>query len=217
MDIEKINENQVKFVLNKFDLQMRNIKLTELAYGNEKTQKLFKDILSEAFEKFDFDVENTPLMIEAIPVAPDSIIIFVSKVDNPSAIEERFTSFTPKQLEKKDRQSKKDTNKKSNTNNYFVLIYSFDSLSQITDISKRLKSLYVGDSSVYKLNSRFYLVLDKLENQNQNKKLLSHLELILLEYGHKHISNNISKYYLIEHGEVLIKANALNILYTYLA
>lgn len=214
MDMERISENQVKFVLNKLDLQMRDIKMAELAYGTEKTQRLFKEMLTEAFDKFNFNVENIPLMIEAIPISTDSIIIFISKVDNPSDIEERFTSFSPKQIDKKERQLKKDISKKSNQNIYFVLIYSFDNLSQVTDVSKRLREFYIGHSSVYKLNSRFYLVLDRLENQN--KKITSYLELILSEYGHKHLSNNISMHYLAEHGEVLIKSDALDILYKYL-
>jgi len=90
MKIERINDNQVKIMLTRIDLDERDIKIGELAYGSEKAQALFRDIMEEAQAQCGFEAENLPLMIEAIPYSQDSITIIVTKVQNSSDLEERF-------------------------------------------------------------------------------------------------------------------------------
>ena len=58
LKIEKISENQIKVFLDKADLKERNIKLTELAYGSEKTQALFREMMEQAVETCGFDIEK---------------------------------------------------------------------------------------------------------------------------------------------------------------
>ena len=48
MKAERINKNQIRFTLNKADLQERQLKVTELAYGSDKTKALFDDMMHTA-------------------------------------------------------------------------------------------------------------------------------------------------------------------------
>ena len=41
MKIEKINENQIRCTLTREDLELHQIRLSELAYGSEKAKKTF--------------------------------------------------------------------------------------------------------------------------------------------------------------------------------
>jgi len=93
MKIEKINNNQIKCVLNKSDLTNRQIKVSELAYGTDKAQELFKDMMSQANVEFGFEANDVPLMIEAVPLSADSIMLIITKVDNPDDIEDKFTNL----------------------------------------------------------------------------------------------------------------------------
>ncbi len=43
MKIEKINENKIRCILTRDDLEIRHIKLSEIAYGSEKAPSLFRD------------------------------------------------------------------------------------------------------------------------------------------------------------------------------
>lgn len=95
MKIEKINENQIRCVLTRDDLNERQLKLSELAYGTSKAKQLFQDMMQQAAFQYGFDVENIPLMIEAIPLSGESIVIVVTKVANPEELDTRFSSFTP--------------------------------------------------------------------------------------------------------------------------
>ena len=93
MKIEKISDTQIRVTLNHSDLQNRDIKIGELAYGSTKAQALFRDMMAKAYEDFGFEAENVPLMIEAVPLSTDSIMIVVTKVDDPNQIEERLEAI----------------------------------------------------------------------------------------------------------------------------
>ncbi len=95
MKIEKINENQIRCTLNPQDLQERHLKLSEFAYGSGKAKELFNDMMEKASEEYDFEVDNSPLMIEAIPTSAESLILIITKVDNPDELDTRFSTFTP--------------------------------------------------------------------------------------------------------------------------
>ncbi|MBQ2397147.1 MAG: adaptor protein MecA, partial [Bacteroidales bacterium] len=62
-------------------------------YGSQKAQALFKDMMAKANEEFGFETDNVPLMIEAVPLSTDSIMIVVTKVDDPLQIEQRLETI----------------------------------------------------------------------------------------------------------------------------
>lgn len=93
MKIERISDNQIRCTLNKHDLLERQLKISELAYGSEKAKELFRDMMEQANIDFGFDADDIPLMIEAIPTSRDSIVLVITKVDNPEEFDERFSRF----------------------------------------------------------------------------------------------------------------------------
>ena len=93
MRIERINDNQIRCTLNKRDLAERHLKISELAYGSDKAKKLFRDMMEQAHMDYGFEADDIPLMIEAIPTSRDSIVLVITKVDNPEELEERFSPF----------------------------------------------------------------------------------------------------------------------------
>lgn len=95
MKIEKINDNQIRCTLTKEDLEHHQIRLSELAYGTEKAKRLFRDMMQQAHLQFGFEADNIPLMIEAIPINTDSIILNITKVEDPEELDTRFSKFAP--------------------------------------------------------------------------------------------------------------------------
>ena len=95
MKIERVNENQIRCTLNKSDLASRQLKINELAYGSDKAKELFRDMMQQASYELGFEAEDTPLMIEAIPVSSECIVLIVTKVDNPEELDTRFSRFSP--------------------------------------------------------------------------------------------------------------------------
>lgn len=95
MRIEKVSENQIRCYLSKEEMDSRQLHLKELAYGTEKARRLFHDLMKEANARFGFDAENIPVMVEAVPLRDDSLVLIVTKVDNPEELDTRFSSFAP--------------------------------------------------------------------------------------------------------------------------
>lgn len=95
MKIEKLNDNQIRCTLTRADLAERQLQLSELAYGTEKVRSLFHDMMQQAAFEFGFEAEDIPLMIEAIPVSSDSIVLIITKVEDPEELDTRFSKFAP--------------------------------------------------------------------------------------------------------------------------
>lgn len=95
MKIERISENSIRCTLTGFDLSVRNLNIKELAYGSEKARKLFHEMMIKASNEVGFDAENTPIMIEAIPLNGDSIQLVITKVEDPEELDTRFSKFSP--------------------------------------------------------------------------------------------------------------------------
>lgn len=92
MKIERINENQIRCTLSNFDLSVRNVNLNELAYGSEKARNLFREMIQRASREVGFEAEDIPLMVEAIPMANDSVMLIITKIEDPRR------SWTPASL-----------------------------------------------------------------------------------------------------------------------
>lgn len=95
MKIERISDTQIRCTLSREDLATRDINLSELAYATDKAKELFRDMIQQANDEFGFDAENLPLMVEAIPIMPDSIVLIITKVEDPEELDTRFSRFSP--------------------------------------------------------------------------------------------------------------------------
>lgn len=200
MKIERISENQLKLTLTKADLAEREIKLEDLITPSEKTQKLFRDIMEQALDEEDFISENTPLMVEAVPSGGDGIMIIVTKVNNKEK----------KASEDMRRWKKKPLETRTEEKNSDMLIYSFPKLDDVIGVSLRLAESFKGESAVYKNEGKYFLVMQG--DTYTTEEGTEDAERILKEYGQKHISTPLAKYYLLEHGETLIAEQAIKAL-----
>ncbi len=93
MRIERISDNQIRCTLSNRDLIERHLKISELAYGSERAKELFRDMMEQANIDFGFEAEDIPLMIEAIPTSRESLVLVITKVDNPQEFDEKFANF----------------------------------------------------------------------------------------------------------------------------
>lgn len=95
MKIERINENQIRCTLTRLDLSSRNLNLGELAYGSEKARGLFREMIQKASNEVGFDAEDIPLMVEAIPLSGESVMLVITKIEDPEELDTRFSKFSP--------------------------------------------------------------------------------------------------------------------------
>lgn len=207
MKIEKVSDTQLKLTLTKADLAERDIQLEDLIHPSEKTQQLFRDIMEQAMDECDFITENTPLMVEAVPVGMDGIMIIVTKIDGKENAENGIHLFNDAKDLRRYRKKPLATVESKSSEGEDLLIYSFGALDDVIDVSIRLNPMFHGGSSLYKYNGRYFLVLQG--NTYNSEETIDDLELILEEYGTKHISSVLSRYFLAEHGESIIAEKAV--------
>ena len=212
MKIEKISETQVKFILSKTDLEERNIKINELAYGSEKTRRLFQEMMRQAHMECNFESDNTPLMVEAMPVGASHVVIVVTKIAE-NIEEERPVNLLPKAHTADMFKTHDLIEPKEQLQKQSIAVFSFGELDDAVLASKRLHDYFMGESRLYKNDSRYFLVV---QEEVHAAYAMFETETVLHEYGEKHVSTELSENYLAEHGETMIKQQAVEKLARYL-
>lgn len=128
MKIEKISDNQIRCTLSKKDLLERELRLSELAYGTEKAKALFRDMIQQAFYEFGFEADDIPLMIEAVPVSSETLILTITKVEDPEELDTRFSRFSPEQDTQDD-----SSEGEEDTAYADEILHCFDQLNELID------------------------------------------------------------------------------------
>ena len=230
MKFERISENQIRCTLTSADLSSRHIKLSELAYGSEKARSLFQDMMAEAHYELGFESGNSPLMIEAIPTSRDSIVLIITKVDDPEELDTRFSRFTQageeprtlgigtddilelfNRLRESRAESEKPVDKQkkkpvSPAEELGMQIFRFDTLDDVIRAARSLSGFGRVRSTLYKCGTccRLLLYPDHLAPE-------TFLQLcnMLSEYSLPETGRPGSAAYLQEHGELLLREDAL--------
>lgn len=226
MKIEKISDTQIKVTLNHSDLMDRNLKLSELAYGSQKAQALFKDMMAKANEEFGFETDNVPLMIEAVPLSTDSIMIVVTKVDDPSQIEQKLEAIGERPTHRTFKEPEEDRLTDLALMGKDIaevaapaidkdthLTYLFNDFEEVCMAAHRVQPMFIGDNSLYKYNEKYFLVFGK--NKKSQAEVMG-MNGVLEEFGIKCPSSELSEVFLKEHGKLMIGLHAVDVLSKYL-
>ena len=215
MKIEKVNDNQIRCTLSKQDLADRQIKLSELAYGSEKAKGLFKDMIEQANYEFGFEVDDIPLMIEAIPLSGENIILQITKVEYPEELDTRFSKFS-EAGEEEDIATETSIlpefqGEKADEISNVTKMFEFKSLEQIERLAKVLGGFYMGENDLYKdvAKNRLYLLVQKSDHTPEEFNKVCN---VISEYAVHRKYAPAKEAFLKEHGKLLVQANAIQVL-----
>ena len=239
MKIERINENQIRCTLTSFDLSVRNLNLVELAYGTEKARKLFREMIQKASNEVGFEAEDIPLMVEAIPLSNESVMLIITKIEDPEELDTRFSKFSPSPEDESDdllsslasellegadgllnrlaSQGQEETVRETppqaqpQEEKPSARIYRFDSLDGAVDAAHAAGGTFTGVNTLYKKpgTSQYYLVVN---STGADTREFSRVLNILAEYGTKQKYEYASEAYFQEHYDVIVKDKALQAL-----
>lgn len=215
MKIEKVNDNQIRCTLSKKDLAERQIKLSELAYGSEKAKGLFQDMIEQANYEFGFEVNDIPLMIEAIPLSGENIILQITKVEYPEELDTRFSKFSEidegEDVEDEASILPALENEENETRPTRKNMFEFKNLEQIERLAQVLTGYYDEKNDLYKdvAKSRFYLIMEKGTSTREEWKKVYN---VMSEYSIARRYTPAKEAFLKEHGTLILKANALQVL-----
>lgn len=207
MKIEKINDNKIKVTISLSDLQERNIDFDALNYNSPATQELFWDMMEQAEIQFGFNTSESQLAIEASPDDGDGFVIFITKLDNDGDFES-IQKYIKNKFKKSDLRLKKKSHKVCSS----IIIYSFEKLDHLISLCNRIKSIYTGESTLYKLKDTYYMMLTKSTYLMENVR---YFEALLNEYGKKVGNTHYYEGYLEEYASKITEGNAVELINSY--
>ena len=236
MKIEKIDDNSIKCTLSSLDLSSRNLNLRDMTYGSQAAKRLFNEMMQKAKEEVGFSIENTPLMIEAVPLQGGAVQLIISKVDDPEELDTRFSKFSAagsgqngwiselatqilegaqglmKQLKETEEEPGVAEEKKE-SGDEGIRLYRFRTLDRVIDAAKAVSYCDLGANSLYKAEEKkgYYV---SLHSKGDDIDSLNRAANLLLEYGERVNGGSATEAYYKEHMEQLIQENALQKLKT---
>lgn len=203
MKIKKLTDNKIQVIINFNEIEQKNINTFIYSLINE--QKIFLDILLRAEKEVNFNTDGCKLLIEGYFNIDNFLIFTITKYNTLSNIENITKS--PKTLN-----IKRKNLTKFNKN----IIYSFDNFNTYYDFSKMIshyKNLNLKDFSnnitLYKYKNIYYLII---KNITYNLTKFNIFTSNISEFAKSKKYTPLFESKLLEHGEILIRKNALNTL-----
>ncbi|HHW00675.1 MAG TPA: adaptor protein MecA [Clostridiaceae bacterium] len=207
MKIERIGENMIKITLSIDDLEERNIDLESLNYNSPAAQELFWDMMEQVEDQLGFNLSDSQFIIEPVPDLDEGFIITIARMDDDGDFES-IQKYIKSKLKKSELKAKRRARRIYST----LLIYAFNNIEDLRQLSKNLSSIYTGESSLYKYGNTYYLVLLRSNFTVTDKRKF---ETLLSEFGSKISNVNFYEGYLSEYGSKLVENNALEVINNY--
>ncbi len=232
MKIEKLNDNQIRCTLTHADLAARHLKLSELAYGTDKAKSLFRDMMQQASFDFGFEADDIPLMIEAIPASSDSIVLIITKVEDPEELDTRFSKFTS--VGDGDAGAAESFSKLEGADELLdllnkvkdaavsvapatpdaavaplnVKLFSFENIDLVIRMSGLIGPLYQGANTLYRDNENGIYVLALTQSEHTSNEF-NKICNMLSEYGTPEKVSPAILAFLEEHCGIIVSADAV--------
>jgi len=207
MKIERIGHNKIKITLSIGDLEEWNVDFENLSYNSPEAQEMFWNIMRRAEIETGFYVDDSQLIIEAMPLRSDSFVVFITRVDE----DEDFESIH-KYIKSKFKKSELRVKKKSKKISSGIIMFMFSTFEDVCMACSSIYDIYSGESTLYKYGDCYYLCLTR--NSNVNSKP-HYIETMLCEYGRKLSNPFLQEGFLNEYAEKIIEDHAVETLKKY--
>lgn len=192
MEIERINENTVKFYISYLDIEERGFDREEIWYNRERSEELFWEMMEEVHQEEEFAVEG-PLWIQ-VQALEKGLEILVTKAqiskdgqkfelpipnDKDMPVDEKIEELLDQQL-----QSNSSIDEELLAEEEILeFLLTFQDFEDVILLSKRsdLDNLI---SKLYYFEGKYYLYVefpDEVIDEDEIDDILS----ILLEYGYE--------------------------------
>lgn len=205
MEIERINENTVKFFLSYMDIEERGFTREEVWYNKEKSEELFWDMMDEINDEAEFEAEG-PLWIQ-VHSKNNGIEVTVTRANSAdghmgeSPYDQEDSERVFQQPDDEGYERLEDVMKSSGEKRKVATTFIFDEFENVIRLSSRMHGFDVN-SSLYSFENKYYIHLSYDEELTDEQK--ENIVSVLLEFG-KSSPNTI--HVLEEYGNVVMKSD----------
>ncbi|AXH98512.1 adaptor protein MecA [Sporosarcina sp. PTS2304] len=206
MEIERINENTVKFYLSYGDIEARGFSKEDVWYNRDKSEELFWDMMDELGDDTEFEVEG-PLWIQ-VNAMSEGIEVIVTRAHLPKntessqfpfGIEDPEELFDPifDSIKEVEEDSEEDVQVKDK-------LFVFNEFDELIPLAAKMLSLEDPfDSQLYAFEDRYYLNL-RFDYSVVDKKRAKDIASMVTEYG---APSKMSIYRVEEYGTVVMESD----------
>ncbi|WP_239256008.1 adaptor protein MecA [Listeria ilorinensis] len=209
MEIERINEDTIKFYISYLDLEERGFNQEDVWYDREKSEELFWEMMDELKYEEEFAPEG-PLWIQ-VQALKHGLEVFVTKAAGKA--EGGFDMNIPeasgmaderieKLLEENFNPNKKEELDEEDTLEFILAFSDFEDIITMSQATG-LKGIA---SKLYHYQDKYYLYVEFPEAQYDESNIDNAVS-ILLEYG---AESNLTGCLLEEYGKVIFADEALS-------
>lgn len=213
MEIERINDNTVKFYISYLDVEERGFSRDEIWFNRDKSEELFWEMMDEVNEEADFVMEG-PLWIQVqamdkgleVTVTRAQLTKDGEKLDMPDDIEERRRMFSNEDGTSAETEfdefepvfNEPDTKK---------LEYSFvfSEIEELLPLSRRLQFVPL-ETSLYHFEGKYFLHVSFDEILHSDDDIKDHVS-VFTEYLQ---ISPVTIHRLEEYGKEIFKDDALS-------
>lgn len=216
MEIERIGENKIRCALTEDEIQKLGFDIDEIIGNSEITQKFMREVLNIVEQRGDIDVSLIAPVVKAELLQDHSMAVTfgsesdVSYRDFVETVSQMMSQIDPKKFEKlKQLGSVEEGTAKKKKAEPLVCALQFASLEQMRQMSLVCFPDKVPKSSLYRLEGRYYLVLDFT---GFSKDEMRPFAFGTVEYDDGHYSDLGQIAHIREHGRCIMKSEALEML-----
>ena len=202
MKIEKLNENKIRITLDLKDLEEKDIDFHTFMANPIESQNLFFDVLEQAEKEVGFKIKDSKIMLEAVAMSDGIFVLTVTRMENDKT---KTDAPVRKKVKIKRKIKNIDISK--------CAIFEFMNFDDFLDFSNSLSTdalatikKCIGSSKLYLYNSKYYLIVDKIAN---DQTLIKHFCASVLEFGRLVSNSNTYRSTIAEYGKVIIKKDAV--------
>jgi adapter protein MecA 1/2 len=218
MEIERINENTVKFYISYMDIEERGFDRDEIWYNRDRSEELFWEMMDEVHEEEEFMVEG-PLWIQ-VQALDKGLEVIVTKAQVSKDGQKLELPISDDKLKElpidenietlmEHHFNKPDDSKDGQTEDFeqqLQFVFRFNDLENLISLSKYSLSAEMTNH-LYSLDQNYFLYIE-FDDEVIDEEIENTLSIIL-EYGQE---SKVTIHRLEEYGNVIAKDYALNVI-----
>ena len=219
MEIERINENTVKFYISYGDIEKRGFDREEIWYNRDRSEELLWEMMDEVHEEEDFTVEG-PLWIQ-IQALEKGLEVLVTRAqlskdgqkfdlpidDSANSVDLKIESMLNEHF-----QSEQSMDEQAVEDEALQFVLVFQDFEDIVALSKT-NGVNGVITKLYSFENKYYLYVEFPEGEFEEDKIDNILS-ILLEYSDE---SRVTIHRIEEYGSVIIPDDVFTTVNQYFA
>lgn len=224
MEIERINENTVKFYVSYSDVEQRGFDREEIWYNRERSEQLFWEMMDEVNEEENFHADG-PLWIQ-VQAMDKGLEVIVTKaqvsqdgqklelsnddgkaIDVPvddkleSLLDDKFSS-----TDQEEKDNEEESNDEESSKGPLNFTLRFKEFEDVIQLSHYLSEKDTSDQRLFHFEDNYYLYI-QFPDENMSDEKQENILSQVMEYGHE---SNVTIHRLEEYGKTIFDEQALS-------